>query len=353
MLPLLGGCGETASVGTGEPVTVRAVPKAPLVAYLTSFKSGVGAVAALDGSEVVELFPTSGDALLRRARAAGTFFVLDRRNGAIYRHALASTRLERALYRDRGANFQDVHELADGSLWVSALNRESIVRLDPSGSVLDTVSLKALAAPEAKGFAYPTFFWSSAGRTFLLVQRLKNGVRPSEVSYVVELAAGKGLVGEPRELAATNPYTDWVPAKAGCAYVGEAGEVGMYSQLDGAIERFCPGDAQPWNVVATERALQRDIYDFVALSERELLCLSTAPKNEIFVFDLERQVGQSPIASAAGFRYVDLETAGPGRAYVADRDEKNPGLRLVDAARGTLGAPFRTVLEPLSLLRMR
>jgi len=350
---LVVGCGETNTQPQLERLVVKAVPNASVVAYLASFKSGVGAVAAIDDGKIVELFPTSSDTVLRRTAAGRGFFVIDRHGGAIYRHELAATTLTREpIYRDRGANFQDVSELGDGTFWVSALNREAVVRVDASGKVVDTVLLKDLAAPEAKGFAYPTYFWSNAGKTYLLVQRLKDGVRPSDKSYVIELAPGVGIVCEPHPLAKTNPYPDWTPFGERCALVGESGEIGAFSKLDGAIERFCPADANPWTVVATEEELKSDIYDFVVLSEKRLLCLSASPKNEIFVFDLRRRVAEKPIESLKGFRYVDLISDGGGNAYVADRDETNAGIRKIDVNARTLSPALRTLLEPLSLLWM-
>jgi hypothetical protein len=352
VLALLTGCGSGVPQGQKAPITVPAVPGAPIVAYLKSFQSGVGAIVALSGERFVELFPGSADVLLRRDSQRDTFLVLDRSNGVIYRHSLESTRLTRPWYRDRGANFQDVHALDDGTYWVSALNRESVVRLDADGTVRQTVSLAALAAPEARGLAYPTYFWTSGGRTFLLVQRLRDGVRPSDASYVVELDREKGLVGEPRRLEKTNPFTDWVPSGEGCALVGEAGDTGIFSKLDGAIERFCPAAPQPWSVIALETELERDIYDFVPLDEERLVCLSTSPTNDVFLFDSKAKRAEPPIATTSAFRFVDLEQARDGAIYVADRDVTRPGVRQIDVAAGTLGPVIGTALEPLSLLAL-
>lgn len=353
-VPLFTGCGESTAPGVSkdEPIAVKALAGSPIVAFLTSFRSGVGAIAALSGDAFVELFPTSSDVALRRSGTAGTFYVLDRRGGAVTRHALASTKLERPFYRDRGANFQDIHEVSDGTWWLSALNREDIVRVNGKGEVVEQVSLRELAAVEAKGLAYPTYFWTVNGHTYLLLQRLKDGVHPSEKSYVVEVAAGKGLVGERHELSATNPYTDWIPAEPGCAYVGMAGETGMFSAMDGAIEKFCPGKERPWSLVAKERALKRDIYDFVPLPGEKFLCLSTSPKNELFLFDAKTHEASEAWVTGKGFQYVDLLEGGD-RYFVADRDEKTPGLREIDLKSRKLFAPIPMPFEPLSLLWMK
>jgi hypothetical protein len=126
----------------------------------------------------------------------------------------------------------------------------------------------------------------------------------------------------------------------------------MFSKMDGAIEKFCPAEANPWTVVARESDLKRDVYDFVPLSGDKFLCLSTSPKNEIFVYDAKTKNADLRLALGAGFQYVDLVDGG-GRYFVADRDEKAPGVAIVDVEKRSVKPFLRTALEPLSLLWMR
>jgi hypothetical protein len=212
---------------------------------------------------------------------------------------------------------------------VSRLSASSLLEIDPgTGGTIREINLSKYAY--ADGIPQMHRMALIGHRLLVQLQRLdpRRKYAPSDYSLAVEVETVTDKVSREVKLMRPNPVTDF-KARGGRLYVGEAGAFG---KPDGGIEAWDLSTLRPERLVVDERELGGDLVDFEILGERLGAAIVAAPETKLVSFDPTTGRRLPKVVDGKGFTFASLVyDSERGLLYLADRDERRPGIRVFDA----------------------
>ncbi|NBX82409.1 hypothetical protein EBQ90_04895, partial [bacterium] len=164
----------------------------------------------------------------------------------------------------------------------------------------------------------------------------------------------KNWAGE-MKLLARNPVTDFKESTDGNWLVGEAGQVGHYSRLDGGIEKIDPRTKTSKGFIATEEQLGGDLVDFECLHEQECVAIISKPETSLVTFDPRTGTRLRTLWTSPGYHLQQvLWDSESETLYVADSNPRDPQIRVwssrslfyrIDLSWKLQLPPYRMALE--------
>lgn len=266
-----------------------------------------------------------------------------------------------------GSNPQDIAVISATRAYVSRYESNDLLEVNPStGAQLGTISLASFA--DVDGLCEMHRMEVRGNRLFVELQRMHRQSWPDpwvpvppSLLAVIDLTTRQLVDADPLlpgvqgiALAGTNPIAPMqVDPATGYLLVPEAGQYGV---IDAAgLERVDPVSLQSMGFVVTEAALGGDLIDFALWSaNRGYALVSLSGFNTALVtYNPTTGQGTGTIYNPGGYVLSDLLVYPTGRLFLADRDFDHPGVRIYDAAAGTLLAgPLGTGLPPIELVAL-
>ena len=237
--------------------------------------------------------------------------------------------------------------------------RDDVLIVDPeTGAPLDTVDLSAWA--DADGFCEVGQAVLAGDRLLVAIQRLDRDYYwlPVGDSYlaVIDTATGQLVDANPTQpgvqaipLQHANPAWELTLAADGLVYACCAGTYGL---TDGALERVDPAAMASLGPAVTEAALGGDVNAVCLVDAHTAYAVvSDAGFNTVLErFDPATGGGVSVVLAGAGYVYTDVETDASGDLYLTDQTLGASGVRVLDAATGSLLAgPVSLGLPPYDI----
>jgi hypothetical protein len=330
-------------------------PEGPrLVVAASDYSTGVLAVAPLAALSAIEALPIHPDAMVRSPEGPSDY-VVNRGSGNIQKVSKRESRNIIQHSIGRTTNPQDILPLDANTAYVTRFTGTKLlkIRLSDLEPISEPVDFGKYAF-RTGGTPQMTLMAEANGLVFVQLQRLKTAVEPSDKSYVIAVDPGTDTIAGEIKLERTNPVTDFKTGPDGLLYVGEAGRTGMISELDGGIERIDPKGVASRGLVVEETQLGGDIVDFEILDTARGVAIVSPPKSgktRLVTFSLSSGETAREVFETPGYTLQQLALdRDRGELYVADREGKAPGIRVLDA--GTLLEKHRIkmVLPPYQMV---
>ncbi len=264
-----------------------------------------------------------------------------------------------------GTNPQDIAVISPTRAFVSRYETNDLLEVNPStGQALGMISLAAFA--DADGLCEMHRMHVSGGHLYVQVQRMlrqnwPDPWVPSPPSYlaVVDLATNTLVDVDPGTpgmqgivLQGTNPSGPMqIEPETGYLLVPESGQFGIID--NGGVERVCLDSWQAMGMAITETVFGGDVMDFALWNAERAYAIVTDPSFNTKLVSWNPSTGQmtGTVYNPGGYTLSDLMTHFSGYLYVADRNYHNPGVRVYDAATGSvLAGPIYTGLPPYELV---
>ena len=231
----------------------------------------------------------------------------------------------------RQTNPQDIVMTSNGNAYVSRFDSETLAKLhlektSVNPEVRESTSVTAYA--DNDGFAEMYRMKLVGERVWLLLQRLNrnDGYQVANYSSLLLVDPKTDQVTQEWKLTANNPVTEIKVGPSGDCFVGLGGKMGMYSELDGGIERLDPQSGKPLGLVVTEAQLGGDIVDFEVLDSGYIAIVAWEGKTSL-VFWNQALDTLTTLHRSEGYDLRSLIfDPSRGQVYVADRLASRPSV---------------------------
>jgi len=228
-----------------------------------------------------------------------------------------------------GQNPQDLF-IREQVAYVTALSGSDLVCLDlKSGTLLEPLDLSQFA--DADGSPEATFLKGHQDELAIQLQRLdrETSFLPTDHSAIVFWDMKRNRWSGEMKLLARNPVTDFKESADGNWLVGEAGQVGHQSRLDGGIEKIDPRTKTSKGFITTEEQLGGDLVDFECLHEQECVAIISKPETSLVTFDPRTGTRLRTVWTSQGYHLQQvLWDSESETLYVADSNPRDPAIRV-------------------------
>jgi hypothetical protein len=349
-------------LGVALPVARATAAQTRAFVFTTDFATGSIAEARFGPPRTTayDLAPVCSDAIIRWHQ--GLLYVIER-FGCDNVHVLDPAQGYATVQQfstGNGSNPQDIVLVSPTKAYIPRYDRTELWVVNPqTGAFLHAIDLSAFA--DADGLPEMHRLALAGGRVFVTLQRLDRdaGFVPTDSSQVAVIDAATDTLVD-CDLAAPgvqgillpfqNPGTEIQRDAAGRLVIGCTGAFGV---VDGGVARIDPVALVALGAETSEAALGGDLND-VALFDtaRGFAVVSDASFNTIVVpYDRNTGARTGTVHSSTGFTLADIEVNDRGELWLCDRTPTAPGLRVFDAATGTLltPTPLATGLPPQDL----
>ncbi len=299
--------------------------------------AGQGGVGRMDlwpleqGKKVLPLLPVNSDAAIRSFSNYGRTFVINRfGQDSLYALGKGSSKIIAQLSLKKGANPQDVLMLDANTVLVTQRSESALVKWNLQTGQTQSLSLAAYA--HSDGIPDMMMMAQVGDKIWISLQRTLDRIKPSDFSQVVIWEPISSRF-ESFRLKGTNPVTSFKRDPAGNVYIGSAGNIGAYSDLDGGIERLDARGGAADRFVIEEKELGGDVMDFEILDAKRGVALISRPNTELVAFNVETGKKEKTLLSSSGYDLVRiLWDKKRGRLFVSDRTATGPKLHEFDTA---------------------
>lgn len=350
-----------ASVFTSAGCTPERAPHAippPGSALVVTTDYETGAYAAIDPSSYVAVSNIDiihKDAICRADPTTGHVFIVSRLGAdAIDIVDIYGTWDIATEYSvGAGTNPQDIAVVSASRAYVARYAESSLLVLNPfTGAQSGSVDLAAYA--DADGLPEAAWMLARGDKIYVALQKLVDAEVDGRSSILV-IDATTGLVEKEIVLAGANMYgklryaaaVDRIPLI----------EVGAFGALDGGIQLLDPATDTVSAYIVTEQVLGGDLSDAVIASVTRGYAVIGVPngngqETHLVAFDPSTGAVGETLIESDGWHLGFLELTPDGdELWVAERNPKQPGVRVFDAATGTeiLAAPIDVGLPPFMI----
>ncbi len=317
---------------TKQSLPTSLYPAGPrlLLASLSDGQGWLDLFSILDGTHTVTVLPIHMDAVIRSFSKYGKTFVVNRFGmDSIYVLEKGKNTIVHQLALKKSANPQDVLMLDAKTVLITQRSESDLLIWNLETGQTQTHSLARFAFE--KEIPDMTVMTEVDGQVWIALQRLKDRMTPVTFSQVVKWDVKRNVMST-FNLKASNPVTSFKRDLKDAVYIAGAANMGVYSELDGAIEKLDSSGASA-RIVVTENELKGDILDFEILDEDRGVALISKPNTALVTFDVKRGVFGKTLLETAGYELVRLLwDKSRGRLYVSHAKKQQPSLRIFDVA---------------------
>lgn len=329
-------------------------------AFVTATDFQTGSFALVDLAPPFRVEPSNPQRRLGAdpvARAFGRRVYVVNRFGSDNVQALDSQADFRTLWQcstGNGSNPQDIAFRNGRQAYVPLLARPWLLRVDPHTApdcqnfVQGRIDLGAYAdadgSPEANQAAVVGNY------LFVTLERLENFAPVRKGLLLVVDTDTDSIVAE-IELQAANPFgmTQGLTVRGDYVYIAEVGRFGVD---DGGIEAVNVHTLASRGLRVTETELGGDVTDFVLVNDDVGYAIVSRKDFSTALVRFSLENGKLLDVVREGDGMADIELDAGGKLFLADRNLRNPGVRVFRAADAIelTAAPLRTGLPPFDLV---
>ncbi|NBT57909.1 hypothetical protein EBT16_03900 [bacterium] len=324
---VLSGCGIDPTVN----LEIQKKSDKMLAVTTTNFQTGALALLDLENRTAkLDFAPIFPDAVLRSFSGASDIFVINRLGADnIQRVDRFSGKTLQQFSVGLGSNPQDLIVVGENA-YISCFQSQELLKVDlATGKVIKKISLAAFS--DADGSPEATRMELNGEELWLILQQLDQSnsyvpVGPAKIG-IADINTDEIRTVIP--LIGTNPVTAFKKMGSDVWLIGNAGQVGSRSQMDGGVEAIDINKKTSLGFITTEAKLGGDLVDVECIDKKACLAIVSKPETELVVFDPVSGAKIRSLWLSSGYHLRQiLRDKDDGLIYVADGNPYDPKIRV-------------------------